>query len=95
MDDNANREVNLLTRDLDSAIALGNKLWVIFYVGVGLAISHALFGFPRFNVSVDHLGLAIASVMFLSISWAVVRSVLRQRKSVTPQGEDSGKTFLE
>lgn len=95
MDDNANREVNLLTRDLDSAIALGNRLWVMFYVGVGLAISHALFGFPRFNVSVDQLGLAIASVMFLSISWAVVRSVLRQRKGVMPRGEDSGKTFLE
>lgn len=95
MDDNANREVTLLTRDLDSAVALGNRLWIIFYVGVGMAISHALFGVPGFNVSVDHLGLAIASVMFISITWAVVRSVLRQRKVAKSQEGDSDNTFLE
>jgi membrane protein implicated in regulation of membrane protease activity len=94
MDDNANREVTLLTRDLDRAIALGNRLWIVFYIGVGIAISHALFGFPGFNVSVDHLGLAIASVIFISISWAVVRSVLRQRKVAKSQEGDSGNRFL-
>jgi hypothetical protein len=93
MDDNAIREVKLLARDLDSAIAFGNRLWILFYVGVGVAISHALFGFPDFNVSVNHLGLAIAFVMFISISWAVVRSVLRQRKAVKAQGDDSDNTF--
>jgi hypothetical protein len=95
MDDNSNaiREVELLTRDLDSAIAVGNRLWIIFYVGVSLAISHALFGFPGFNVSVDSLGLAISLVMFISISWAVVRSVLRQRKAVKAQGDDGDNTF--
>jgi len=93
MDHNAIREVKLLTRDLDSAIAFGNRLWILFYVGVGVAISHALFGFPGFNVSVNHLGLAVALVMFISISRAVVRSVLRQRKAVKAQGDESDDTF--
>lgn len=93
MNDNAIREVKLLTRDLDSAIAFGNRLWILFYVGVGMATSHALFGFPDFNVSVNHLGLAIALVMFTSISGAVVRSVLRQRKAVKSQGDESDDTL--
>ena len=90
MNDNANREVRLSRRDMRRVFALGDKLVVIVYVGGGMSISHALFGFPRFHVETDHLILAFASFIVVGTGWVICRSILRQRKAATSH-EDNGE----
>lgn len=83
MSNHANQTVRLFNRDVNRVLAMGDKLVVIFYLSVGLSISHALFGFPDFFADPVHLILAIAAFIGIGLSWAACRSVLRQRHANT------------
>lgn len=74
-------------------LALGDGLVVLFYLGVGISISHALLGFPRLLIEPDHIGLGIAAFIVVGTGWVIGRSLLRQRNAAaSDDGNDNNSS---
>lgn len=93
MSENARREVKTFRREVNGVLAFGDKLVVLFYIGVGASISHALFGVPRIEVNPVHLVLAIAAFIVIGLGWVVCRSFIRQRRAAASARDHRAPSF--